>query len=153
MSENQTILPLEVIRIANEGYHCFVKTKLNDVTLRMVLDTGASRTILDIEAIRKLGLEDDMEIQEEKATSIGAENIDAHTIRLEEITIGEFKIFDYSVGIMDLRQVNQSYDMLQLPTVEGILGSDLLERFKATIDFGARRLVFKRQEEQQEEEV
>ena len=44
-------IPLKAISIDEEGFHLYVKIKINGKSANMLLDTGASKTVFDINRI------------------------------------------------------------------------------------------------------
>ncbi|OQA10334.1 MAG: hypothetical protein BWY67_01178 [Bacteroidetes bacterium ADurb.Bin397] len=45
--------------------------------------------------------------------------------------------------LLDLSHVNQSYEILKLKPVDGVIGGDLLKRYEAIIDYSKKTLVLK----------
>jgi len=99
---------------------------------RFVLDTAASKTIIDRELAERLGLPEGPE-----AMALGAGGImPVRLTCLEELRLGELSLRDLEVGIADLSAFRE---VLDIP-VEGILGSDVLEGSVITIDYRRRLL-------------
>ena len=48
---------------------------------------------------------------------------------------------NYEAAVLNLKHVNQTYEKLKLAPVEGILGGDILLKYKATINYDTRELV------------
>ena len=50
-----TKIPIEIIRIENEGYHLIIKGKINKKVSNLIIDTGASRSVFSnsLSGIRK----------------------------------------------------------------------------------------------------
>lgn len=133
-------IPLKIISIRGEGYHCFVNVRINNVKARFILDTGASRTVLDLNFIKDLNLGEKLEKLDEKATGLGTNTMEGHKLKIEKIKIGKLIIKNYEAGILDLSHVNFSYHAVGMPKINGALGSDIMNEYKADISFGEKRL-------------
>jgi hypothetical protein len=57
--------------------------------------------------------------------------------------MGNIKIEPYPCILMDLTHVNQLYTKIGQGQVCGLLGSDFLTKYKATISFARKRLTFR----------
>ena len=54
---------------------------------------------------------------------------------VDEFCISSLLIQNYQAILLDMKHVNESYKMMGLPPIDGVLGSDMLMKFKAVIDF------------------
>ncbi|MDG1476456.1 MAG: aspartyl protease family protein [Vicingaceae bacterium] len=57
----KTILPIEIFPIEDDGYHLKVEIVINGKPANLILDTGASRTVLDENRITEFVAEDSIE--------------------------------------------------------------------------------------------
>ena len=132
---------LKIISIKGDGYHCIINCRVNkEFKARMLLDTGASRTILDLQFINDLGLADQLKETEEKATGLGTNSMQGHRMILSEFKIGKLVLKNIEVGILDLKIVNDSYNMIGLPPICGAIGGELLKELKAVISYKDKKL-------------
>src|SRR5687768_3983107 len=102
-------LPLEVVGIQEDGFHLFVDIKVNKKNARMLLDTGASRTVFDINLLKKIHSEIILEENEDKATGLGSREVESFIAFIEKLELGEIKVEHYQAGVLDLSHVNESY--------------------------------------------
>ena len=137
-------IPLEIVGIKEEGYHVFVNITTNGKPVRMLLDTGASRTVFDVETLKNLHAGLELEENEDKATGLGSDAVDNYIAILDEIGVGGLKVADYQVGLLDLQHVNQSYGRIGMPPIAGVMGSDLLMFFKAVISYKDEKLILEK---------
>jgi hypothetical protein len=145
MPSETTIIPLEIIPLKEDGFHCFVDVMINkNIPARMIVDTGASRTILDLKLIRDQGLMGETVASEEKATGLGTNSMQGFTLLINSLKLGTFELKKYLAGILDLSHVNETYQMIGLPEIHGAIGSDILYFYKAKIDFGDKTLTLNR---------
>jgi predicted aspartyl protease len=136
---------LKIISIKGDGYHCIINCKINkSFKSRMLLDTGASRTILDLNLINELGLENQLKETEEKATGLGTNSMQGHRMILPELKIGKLILKNIEIGILDLSIVNSSYNMIGLPPIHGALGGELLKKLKAVISYKDKTITFEK---------
>ena len=54
-------------------------------------------------------------------------------VNLDLLKFDTLEIENYHALVLDLRHVNESYKMLKLPVIHGVLGGDLLKKLKAVI--------------------
>ena len=47
-------IPLYIIPIQEDGFHVFLEASVNGHNIFMLLDTGASRTVFDLETIKSI---------------------------------------------------------------------------------------------------
>lgn len=103
---------------------------------RLLLDTGSTMTLIRPRLAG--GIEGLVEIQGLRPAIIVASG-DSVTItlaRLQSFTVGDFEVEGLHVGVYDVAP--------QLADIDGLLGTDVLERFTINIDRGARRLTLER---------
>lgn len=137
---NYTEIPINVINIEGDGFHLIAEGFINGKAARFVVDTGASRTVFDKDKI--LNYIDNPEFSEKEGLSagIGGTDISSFIFTLEELRFGELTINDYQAVAMDLSNVNNSYAMIKLPPIEGVLGGDLLCKHKAVINYKLKKM-------------
>ncbi|MBR2051433.1 MAG: clan AA aspartic protease [Bacteroidales bacterium] len=133
-------VPINIISIEGDGFHIIAEGLINGKSARFVVDTGASRTVFDKERI--LDYIDNPEFNEKEGLSagIGGTDISSFIFKLEELSFGELSVKDYQAVAMDLSNVNNSYAMLNIPPVEGVLGGDLLYKHKAVISYKLKKM-------------
>ncbi|MEX1189245.1 MAG: retropepsin-like aspartic protease [Bacteroidia bacterium] len=128
-------LALEITSIQGDGFHVFVSLKLGRKKLRMLVDTGASRTVFDLNRVLERLPELALNEIDRLSTGLGVSALPGKSAFLHKLTLGDIRLETYETMILDLSHVNQSYHQLKLPKIDGVLGSDLLSRFKAIIDY------------------
>lgn len=137
---NYIEVPINIISIEGDGFHLIAEGLINGKSARFVVDTGASRTVFDKERI--LAYIDNPEFNEKEGLSagIGGTDISSFIFKLEELSFGELSVKDYQAVAMDLSNVNNSYAMLNIPPVDGVLGGDLLYKHKAVISYKLKKI-------------
>ncbi len=134
------VIPLTIRPIQHTGYHCFVNLYYEGIPLPMVLDTGASRTVLDVAALDRLDLAAMSYHTDDQAVGFTNQGLQAKLLDFPLLIIGDVELHQQQLGVLDLSHINQTYDNLGIPPVSGILGNDLLVDLKAKIDFGRGQL-------------
>jgi len=132
----------ELLPIEEDGYHIFVEALINRGTARLLVDTGASRTVFDKEMIKKFLNKENHSFEkiDKLSTGLGTNTMESHTVILEEFCLGETTFTDYLAVVLNMEHVNQSYRMLGNLPIDGVLGGDLLHELKAVIDYRRKQV-------------
>lgn len=133
-------IPINIINIEGDGFHLIAEGMINNKPARFVVDTGASRTVFDKDRI--LNYIDNPEFNEKEGISagIGGTDITSFIFNIEELSFGDLKINGYQAVAMDLSNVNNSYAMLKLPPVDGVIGGDLMKKHQAIINYKLKKM-------------
>lgn len=140
----KTIVPFKVLSIGEEGFHLLMKLKINGKSAAVVIDTGASKTVFDIERIQKFVHKDTFKKHDKLSVGLGDDKIKSEFTSIKKLSIGTLTISNYDIVLMDLSHVNKSYESIGLKPIDGVLGSDLLLQYKAVIDYDKKTISFKR---------
>lgn len=140
----KTSLPLEIITIdEGGGIHLCAEITLNRKKCKMVLDTGASRTVFDQDEIKRYVKEDITEIAGKMSAGLGTDSMQTHSVLVKKMKLKSLEITDYEGLALDLTVLNNSYEQLGYKKVIGVLGSDILQEYEAVIDFGKKKLTLR----------
>lgn len=133
-------IPINIINIEGDGFHLIAEGMINNKPARFVVDTGASRTVFDKDRI--LNYIDNPEFNEKEGISagIGGTDITSFIFNIEELSFGDLKINGYQAVAMDLSNVNNSYAMLKLPPIDGVIGGDLMKKHQAIINYKLKKM-------------
>ncbi|MDR0364878.1 MAG: aspartyl protease family protein [Bacteroidales bacterium] len=103
--------------------------------LTMILDTGASQTLLNSSIAERLFPHATWEINEKPSIGISPDDL-LESRRHIEVTFDDSEItWDIDFIALKIDNINVAYDMLGVPQVHAILGSDFLAKYHAIIDF------------------
>jgi hypothetical protein len=128
-------IPLKLVELENENYHILIEIRFSDNEPQMwVIDTGASKTVLDINLINHF-TEVETPLTEIESMGIGDSKIETRSGRIHELNLGETILYDLNVALIDLSQLNILYHQFTNEKITGLIGSDFLVRYKANIDF------------------
>ncbi len=133
-------IPLKTIPIEPGGYHIMVEIKVNGLKANTLVDTGASKTIMDISRVKHYT--DNPDIQEfgKQLTGMGADKIQTWITTLSEIQFGSHTLNHLQIVLVDLQSINASYAIYDLPRIDVVLGGDILHRLGAVIDYSNKLL-------------
>ncbi len=138
-----TTVPFKILSIGEDGYHLMIKLYINRKVANVIIDTGASATVFDKKRILKYLTDKSVEEHDNLSSGLGTNTMKSQSTTLKKIRIGDLKIDDYKAVLLDLSHVNKSYHQVGLGPIDGVLGSDILLRHKAIIDYAKQRLKLK----------
>jgi predicted aspartyl protease len=113
--------------------HYVLVATLNGVEGRFILDTGASTTCVSAELTAHFHL--NAKPSKEKASSASANELDTEVAHHNELVIGSWSSKRRSVVLFDMQAVNHALQKLDIKSVDGIIGADILQSTKAMIDY------------------
>ena len=137
MGRGYTAVPM--VRLSTG--HFSVSGSADEVTLDLIVDTGASHTLLDTERVGRFGIRTVDEGS--RATGVEYANQSVESGRLDNVAVGAVRMETLRVTVVDLSQVNRVLQRMGDGQVDGILGSDALVAREAVIDYGNRSLYLK----------
>lgn len=126
---------LEVCEIEKKNYHVFVSLKIGEKPCRLLLDTGASKTVFDKEKILKFIPVNKLKSHDSKSVGLGTNEMETQVAVVKQLSINKLIIKKFTVAVLNIAHVNQTYATLNLPEIDGVLGSDFLMKYKAVIDY------------------
>jgi predicted aspartyl protease len=133
-------LPVRLINIEGDGYHLAVKVRINGKSAHAILDTGASKTVFDKERIA-LFLKKEMILDNERlSTGLGTASMQSQLVLLKKLALGKLVLDNFPAIVLDLGHVNMAYHALGLQLVDGVIGSDVLQAYKAIINYEKKTL-------------
>jgi len=138
MKKESEIIPLDLINIDADGFHLMMNAKIGRKKVRLLLDTGASKTVFDETRLKKILGPDSNEfaLSEQLSTGLGTNKMESQISVLKSIKIGNAKLKNLEVVVLDLSHVNVSYELIGEKGIDG----DLLSQFEAVIYYKKPRL-------------
>lgn len=119
--------------------HILVTVEINGKKAYLIIDTGASSSIIHMGRIEYLGLES--RDKKCKASGIGTSTYDMKEVLVPMMTLNSVSYSNPEFNGVDLYHIEQ-IDYNQ--TLDGIIGSDFLEKHKAIIDYKNKSLLLKK---------
>ncbi|GMN11608.1 hypothetical protein MTsPCn9_25140 [Croceitalea sp. MTPC9] len=136
-TKKYTKIPLAL----TETNHFEVSAKINGISGRFILDTGASNTCIGMDKIEFFNLIS--EASEVKAAGAGATEMETLISNKNKVQLGDWKKRRQKIVLFDLVHVNEALTAHKALPVDGIIGADILKKGKAIIDYDKKCLYLK----------
>ncbi|MBN2348453.1 MAG: clan AA aspartic protease [Bacteroidales bacterium] len=130
-----TKIPIQVITLEEGSYHIFVRVHINGREANFIVDTGASKTVVDWN-ISDLEFYDNKPSEKLHAAAVDNGQLKTRNAKLSSLQIGNIFIRDLEVAAIDLSHINKLYSDYSDAKISGLLGSDFLYKHKVIINFG-----------------
>ncbi|GAA4336833.1 hypothetical protein GCM10023149_45940 [Mucilaginibacter gynuensis] len=134
-------IPLQIIDLHDDGFHPLLDVTLFGKPFKLVLDTGASKTAFDKTMLSAASEEALISSTDKLSTGLGTNTMESFTAIISNLTIGEVNIAQFEVAVLDLSTINIAYEQMNHPQVLGVLGGDILMKYKAVIDYRKQVLI------------
>jgi hypothetical protein len=135
------VISIQIVEMELNNFHLLVESTFeNDSTAYWIIDTGASKTVFDIN-LKDHILSEHESSEELHAASKTANPIMASSGVLKPISFGKLKITDMSISLLDLSYINELYSNVTDFQVCGLLGSDFLLQHNAVINYKKKLLI------------
>ncbi len=121
--------------------HFVINAKINGIKGRFILDTGASNSCVGLEEITLFNLS--LEQTNKKAAGAGSTNINTQIATDNTLIIKRFKITPLTLVVIDLSHINTALTDHDTLPINGIIGADVLEKYKGIIDYQYKALYLK----------
>ena len=125
----------------SNGYNLYVDGSVNGTKARLMVDTGAFPTLLHSQFVLRMKIP----LRKTRFTSAGI-NLVPSRVQVATITrfsIGSMDMQSHPVGVINLEPLIQGGLLNASRPVAGLLGSEMLQRYHAIIDFGTNSLYLK----------
>jgi hypothetical protein len=132
-------IPFQIIELEHQSYHIIIDGKIDDIDLTLIIDSGASRTIIDkcyADKLEKLALGTEKPI----ATGISAEQIPVELYNISKLTLEGVLFENIQSLTADLSAINEVYLSLTGKSIGGLIGCDFLLQKVKRIDFKKKYL-------------
>jgi len=135
------IIPLEPLALEGHGYHILVDVIILGKPFKMVVDTGASKTVLDKQTLLSSGIPEDSFVNTNiLSTGLGTNSMESFMFELINFQIHSWSSKKLSVAVLDLSSINYAYQQMDLEPVVGVLGGDILMQYAALIDYRKQQM-------------
>ncbi len=136
-------VPIRQLSIPPDGTHIVVAAFINGQLANVLIDTGASQTVMDRNRIGLFSTETEFEPTGQVSKGLGTDGMESHRFLITQFILGDLVLDNMPVTLLDLSHVNGSYSELGLCEVDMVLGGDILRSYAAMIDYGAWELVLR----------
>ena len=129
-------IPFEVIGLQADGFHIITEIEIFDKKFKMVIDTGASKTVLDKETLLNSGINEEEFLNTDiLSTGLGTNTMESFMITLPKLKLADWQVKNFTAAVLDLSSINFAYNQIGLDPVIGVLGGDILKLYGARIDY------------------
>lgn len=122
--------------------HLELKASINDIEGSFILDTGASNSCVDFDAVEKFCLT--AKDSDVKIAGAGAIDMNSKISKKNSLHIGKWDKNNIQIVLFDLSHVNTALVTHNAEKVDGIIGADILKKGKAIIDYENKCLYLKK---------
>jgi len=134
--------PLEILNLHDDGFHLLVEVIVFNTVFKAVVDTGASRTVFDKTTVETYIDQATLQASDKLSTGLGTNSMESHTLIIPELVIAELIIVNFEIAVLDLSMINTAYESLNIGPIIGVIGGDILMKYKATVSYSLKRLSF-----------
>jgi len=138
----KTEILIRILKL-DDGFHLLVNIRVNGKPARVLIDTGASQTVFDKTRIKNFLEEEKFESHDKLSTGLGTNDMKSQLLLIKKISVGKIEIKNYKTVVIDLSHVNVAYKHMKQKPIDGVLGSDILEKHKAVIDYWKKILTLR----------
>lgn len=121
--------------------HLHISGILNGVEGNFILDTGATGTVIEIKNEKKFKMQS--ESSERQAAGAGGTRMQMKSSSHNMLELSGFQLKNIDLMLLNLDHVNNAFESLGVPKVDGIIGADILTNTKAIIDYVDLSVYFK----------
>jgi hypothetical protein len=127
-------IPFEIINLDDQqNILLIINAQVGEHPVRLVMDTGASHSCLSKKIVKNLTGK--KEKKAEVVIGIGRGRLSNKLVHIPSFKIGDLEIQDYPFLILSLNHINKMLSLIDVKTIDGFLGSDILYAYKAVIDY------------------
>lgn len=127
---------LELMNIMNEMIHHIATCKINGKSGRLLVDTGASKTVFDKDRFKRFKHKGKICLSPSPTAGAGGPLSNIQITILKNMNVlKKVNIKNYLVALTDLSHLNNLFTSLKAKPIDGVLGNDFLVSHGATIEF------------------
>ncbi len=136
---------INIVELESEGFHALVRGTVQGHPVRIVLDTGASRSCMDAAFAKSILPDLNSEQHDGVTAGIGGDDFEVRVAHIPNFRLGRFKLNLYeNMALIDLGHINQAYQALHKEPIQIILGNDFFVQHKAVLDYKTKFLFFEK---------
>lgn len=136
IAQRRISFPVEIVKLEDDSYHLIVKVEINGISGDMIIDTGASVTVVDNQLFPgKPGEQMEAKMQ---SGSVTGKIEDIRLIKTRSFRIQGQPIANQQLAAIDLNYVNDMYHLHLKRKIIGLLGCDFCVKHKAVINYQSK---------------
>lgn len=118
------LVPLVVVELEQDSYHLLVRAKINGNEAYLIVDTGASSSVIDCELAQQANA---CQLGETVAYSFTSDNVNVKVINIPNMELdGGAHFNNVMFAIADLSKLRELYAQVSGYSIAGLLGSNFL---------------------------
>ncbi|MCX7696502.1 MAG: retropepsin-like domain-containing protein [Bacteroidales bacterium] len=126
---------LHQIVVEKKFLHVGIYCKINQQNAFFLLDTGASRSVIDNSKLTYFHLEYLPIKEDEKVLGIGTTPLEISLAQAKSFSIEDCELKNIVFVTLDLSHINNQLITMELQPIDGIMGNDFLMSTKAIINY------------------
>lgn len=133
-------IPFKLVELEPESYHILVDATIKGEPVKLILDSGASRSVLDQiydSGERIEGISDTV------AVGFMSENVKIELAAIPSLLVAGVKFADFPIALADLSSLRELYKNITGLSVAGMLGCDFLVQNVSSINFRTKKIFIK----------
>ncbi|KAB2872008.1 MAG: hypothetical protein F9K37_01590 [Bacteroidales bacterium] len=135
-------IPFKLVELEPESYHMLVDATINGEPVKLILDSGASRSVLDKiydSGERIEGISDTV------AVGFMSDNVNIELASIPNLLVAGVKFNDFPIALADLSSLRELYKNITGLSVAGLLGCDFLVQNVSSINLGSKKIFIKQE--------
>ena len=133
-------IPFEITHLGGENnIHIVINACLEDIPVRLVVDTGASHSCLCKKTFKSIGQKSHA-IKADTVMGIGKRKLYNQFMSIPRFELGGLTIEDYPFLMIPLAHINKMLKLMDLQPIHGLLGGDILFKYNAVVDYKERKI-------------
>lgn len=133
---------IKVETLGANGYHVFLRVTINGISCRFLLDTGASKSVVDKKFFETKFGKKSVRVIKQQTAGLHSSTAESYVATAKKFEVGGYMANQFDIALVDLHHVNSTYKHLKIKAIKGILGSDVLLESGAVIDYKTQKLSF-----------
>jgi hypothetical protein len=136
-------IPLQIIELEQDNFHILIEGHFdNEMPLYWIIDTGASKTVLDVNLNSFYEIIESDNIDDYQSAGINQGMMETRVGKMFRMHFGELIVDELKVALIDLSHVNDIYCKYTSIQIAGLLGGDILMKYKCLIDYDRKIIQF-----------
>jgi hypothetical protein len=135
-------IPFEIVELEHQSSHSIINATYRGNTFVLIMDTGASRSVLDKNFSDSEKLKTDIESPKNSHT-VNSEISDFGSVIIPELKIGNKSLRNILFTLIDIDYINKIYSDIGRIKISGLLGNDFFLKHKAVIDYEKKKITFR----------
>ena len=137
--------PIQIIELEEENFHILIEGHFeHEEPSCWIIDTGASKSVLDINLKSFYEVIDSDNLDDYQSAGINQGMMETSVGNMKQLNFGNLKITGHKVALIDLNHVNEIYGKYTNFRIAGLLGGDILMRYKCLIDYDNQIIRFQK---------